>query len=66
MAFHNPNPQLRAIEEQNERLRARFFRALFRSLLRRSARGVAYLLRTVFGPRRLCGEAPRRSCGDPA
>lgn len=61
MAFHTPNPALRAGERRNGQLRAAFFARLFRVLWRGFARGPGYVLRTVVRT----GSASRVSAGCP-
>ncbi len=46
MAFHTPNPVLRAVERRNEQVRAAFFSHLFRVLWQQFARGSGYVPRT--------------------
>jgi hypothetical protein len=44
MAFHNPNPKLRKLEQQNARLRAETFAWLFGTLWGKSVNGVRRLV----------------------
>lgn len=44
MAFHNPDPKLRKLEQQNARLRAETFAWLFGAMWRKSVNGVRGLV----------------------
>lgn len=44
MAFHNPNPELRKLEQQNARIRAETTAWLFGALWRKSVNGVRGLV----------------------
>ncbi|MBB3189994.1 hypothetical protein FHR94_001218 [Halomonas cerina] len=56
MAFHNPNPKIREIEQRNARLRAEFFAKLFRGSWRGIRKGAWRLSRRRC---RHCRQRPR-------
>lgn len=49
MAFHTPDPKLRAIEKRNAELRAQTFAWAFRALKRRTVRCVKRLTHRLTG-----------------
>lgn len=48
MAFHNPDPRVRALEQRNARERAELFAKLFRSVWRRLAKVATRLARVRY------------------
>ncbi len=52
MAFHNPNPKIRALEQRNARLRAELFARLFGGVWRRLRKGALRLSRGRYRRRR--------------
>lgn len=57
MAFHNPDPKMRAVEQRNARLRADLFAKLFGGAWRGLRQGARRLSR---GRYRRCHHRPRR------
>ncbi|WP_157955218.1 hypothetical protein [Halomonas denitrificans] len=51
MAFHNPDPKMRELEQRNAQLRAAFFAKVFRGAWRGLRRGVRWLARVRPGCR---------------